>query len=701
MKTSRAIVLLLAIAAVLAGCATVGLPPPDPACPDNLVLQNGEELPGRLLAMGHGTLRYELLNGQTRDYPLAEAVRVDLGRRIGAPNVRKLDDLKDVEIIGLVREAMKTPLDPDHPSTILFDEWRVELTGDNQAVGTWRRLTRIDKQAGLAAANASFTYNAMTADARVEFGYAIAPDGAVSVLSAGSVRDSSLGDGRPDGSQMRLVQIAAPDAKVGGFIYYEFSTRQKFSDLRTFCNSEVEAYTEPLKLHRVIVRAPKTTPLQLYERNLDATVTKTDSIENGDRVIVYETKNPPLRQPEPRMPSWNVVAPYYLTTVVADWPTIAGRYEAALAPRLNGDAAVTAKARELTAGKTGRAALEALYRFVLRDVRDSGVAMWDRDPLPKPPAETLAQSRGNVVDRTALLLALAQASGWSGDWLLSSSWRGHLPLAEAPQLMLLNAPLLRLTNGGETVWCWVGDRNLPLGQLPDDLSGSFFLEPAHGVTGATPPKGLTVDRAEHRYDVRLAADGGATLTEEDRAAGVYAFGLRDLRELNDRQLRDRMESEAREIAPRIRLLTFAVDGMNDLTDPVVLRRSLECPLLTVTGGRFQMLRLFRIATSEIGRVNPERHYPLEADGPSVERWDYRFHLPPGLTVKKLPPPLAADSPWGRTRASWTLVGDVLTFTMEVVLDKLSMPASDFEKQENYLRQRRDYIETPLLIEPTK
>jgi hypothetical protein len=700
MNAKRALALLVAMAAWWAGCAG-RVPPPDPACPDNLVLQNGEELPGRLLATSAGALRYELLSGEIRSYPLGDTVRVELGRRIGDPKVRKLEDLKDAEIVALVHEAMKAPPDPDHATTEVFDEWRVDVTDKNHTVVTWRRLTRVDKQAGLSAANESFTYDPSNAEARVDFGYAIAPDGAVSVLSAGAVRDASVNYGDRHGSQMRRLQLATPDVKVGGFVYYQFSSRRKFAGLRTFGDSHVEAHTNPVTFRRVVIRAPKSMPLRFYERNFDASVTKTERLEGGQRVVIYETRQPPVLQAEPHMPHWNAVAPYYFATVATDWPTIARQYQAALAPRLAGDPLVTAKAAELTAGKTGRAALEALYRFVLRDVRDSGVAMWDRDPLPRLPAQTLAANRGNVADRTALLAALAQASGWSADWLLTAGWRSHLPLNEAPWLMFLHTPLLRLTRDGETIWGAVGNENLPLGRLPDDLCNAFYLDPAHGATGATPAQGLTFNSDEQTYDVRLTGEGGATIVEEHRRTGAYAYPLRNLRRWNDRQLRDRMEKEVRDFAPRSRLLAYSIEGMNDLADPVVLRRTSECPLLTVSGGRFQMLRLFGVATKEIERVYPQRKYPLEFEGPYVEHWEYRFHLPSNLTVKELPPPLAADSPWGRTRASWTLAADQLTFKMEVVVEKLTMPAADFEKQEDYLRQRREYIETPLLLEPTK
>jgi hypothetical protein len=697
----RGILLLFVFAFVAAGCAAVNLRP-DPACPDNLVLQNGEELPGRLAGMENGAFRYELLNGEMRLYPAADVLRVDLGRRVGDPHVAKLDDLRDKEIVAAVREAQKSPPDADYPTTVVFEERRSELTADHQVVTVWRRLLRINKEAGLGAANDSFSYNSLTSSARTDFGYAIAPDGAVAVLSAGSVRDSSLGDGSPDGSQSRTVQIAVPGARPGGFVYYQFSTREKLDGLRQFGREYTAAYVAPLQHYREIIRTPRATPLRVYERNFDATVTKTDRIDGGDRVIVYEVKNPPIRQPEPMMPSWNVVAPFYVVTAADQWPAIAATYEKALAPRLAADEKVAAKARELTAGKTGRAAAEALYRFALRDVRDTGVYMWDRDPLPKPPAQTLAEQRGNQVDRTALLYAMAKAVGLSADWLLAGGWQAHWPFAETPLLPRLNAVILRFDFGAGPVWCELSGADQVFGQLPDYASGAFFLDAAHGATGVTPPQGPQINHALNRYDVQLAADGGARIVEEQVLSGNSAQWVRDMRRLTDKQLHDRMASAVRNVAPRNQLVEFSIDGMQDLRDPVTVRLVSQCPLLTIAGGgRYQMLRLFNVQAGEMNRVNPQRQYPLEVEGPSWNQFEYRFHLPPGITVKQLPPPLDAPSPWGRTRGGWTLQGDLLTFTLEIVVDKLDMPAADFEKQQEYLRLRRELVDKPVLLEPAR
>ncbi len=691
--------LLLALLLTLAACATPAYRV-DPACPDNLVLQNGEELPGRLVEVGFNEVRFVTLSGEEKIFPAGHVVRIDLGQRVGDTTLSRLADLRDREVLRLIEQAGTTPTDQRYPTSILLDE-RVTRLDAGKVTTFWRRLERINTQAGLDNANVTYTYNALRGRAKVDFGYSISPQGSISILSAGSVKDSALGDGRPDGSQQRLVQIAIPGGKVGGFIYFQFSAENKVDDLWNLYTQRVFAFEGPTKVIRSIIDVPAGMPLALLERNLGDQVTKTDETAAGRRTLMYQATALPQLLSEPMMVPWSEVAPMFAVGRKVDWGTLAANYRQALTPRLADDPAVEAQAKKLTEGRQGAEAAAALYAFVLREVRDGEVSMWDRDGLPKPPASTLADRHGNQLDRTVLLYALAKAVGLPVHLGLLSSRISHLPVEQIPTLGLADTPMLRFDlPGAEPVFASLGDSNRIFGMLDVAENDSFYVDLDSGRLQRTPALPASANAADYVYDIQLQPDGGARITEEHRLVGGFATPYRGYRHLEAEQIRDRMTRAVRSFAFRNRLMEFRVDGINELRDPVILHRVSETPMLAVgSGGTYSIIRLFDLRFGDLAEVNPERLYPFERSGLHQVKNTYRFHLPASMKVESLPPPTSADSPWCRYRAAWKLEGNTLTFEDITEYTSTTMPASGFVAFRALLKARREAAEAVVLLGP--
>jgi hypothetical protein len=716
MKTKR-LLLLLALVSVLAlaGCATTAYRV-DPACPDNLVLQNGEELPGLLLDVRNGEIRYLLLSGQEKVFPAAQVVRVDLGRRVGDPSLARLHDLRDREVVRLIEENGRVPAGEEYPSTMLLDETTKRLEQD-QVFYTWRRLERINTRAGLDDANVTFTYNKLNAEAKVDFGYAFSPDGKVSILSAGSVKDSALGDGRADGSQLHRLQIAIPGGAVGGFVYFQFSTVTKLKRLFGFFQERTFAYEGPTKIVRAIVDVPEKTELNIFESNLGNLVTKTDITRGGRRVLVYEAHALPRLLSEPMMASWKTLAPFFAVGLKKDWPTLAKTYYEIFKNQLGDNEAVIAQAKKLTAGKKDFEAAAALYAFVLREVQDNDVDMWDRDGLPKTPGATLADRRGSGLDRTVLLYAMAKAVGLPVRFCLLRGRTAHAPVEQVPHLPLLNEPVLRFDfpAAQRPIWTTLGNDNRVFGSLADGFTDSFYLDLASGQTGAT-NRSLAADNVgNYVYDIYLQPDGSARIVEEHRLTGDFALKFRGYRHLEAEQLRDRMTRDVRAFAFRNTLVEFSIDGMPDLRDPIVLRRVSESPMFAIaSGGKYSLIRLFDLDYGDLPEVNAERLYPFERAGLDTVVDVYRFHLPPGTNVEAIPPAAHAESPWCVYDSKWTveqrtrevrspngqtttITEPVLTYEDRTVFTQTAMSAAGFTAFRELLKARREAAGSVVLL----
>jgi len=613
--------------------------------------------------------------------------------------------LADPEIIALIKEAMAKPLDEQYPVTILLSERKTTLESDGRVHGTQRDLIRIEQRAGLGQANTSYTYNPLYEAARIDFAYAVSPTGDISILSASAARDSILGNGRADEDQRRRIQIAIPRAEVGGFLYYRFSFENRPDAdhiFHPFHLRKTFTANQPIHLLRDVVAAPSDVKLKLVERNFQPFLTKTDRLDGGQRSLIYEARDLPVLLPEPAMPSWIAVAPHLEMTTEADWSELAAAYREGWEKRTTIDDRVAETAETLTTDRADREAAAVLYRFVLREIADNGTPLWFRDPLPKPPAQTLADRRGNIIDRTALLYALGRSVGLEADLLLVAPWQGYPAVRETPSLAHLENPVLRFRFGGETAWCSLDNENRIFGRLPDYLTDSDCLDLTAGILAKTPAKDVAENCAEYTYDVFLRPDGGARIQEKHRLAGNDALRFRGYRHHTTQKLRERMEIEVRKFAPRTNLVDFSIAEMHGLTDPIYLERTSECPLFTVSGsGKLHLLYLFDFHYSEMERANPTRLYPLERGGLSRTTRVYRFHLPPDFRVHELPAPLQAQAGWCRYDAKWELTGQILTFTMEAENFRRTLPAADFPAFEEYLRTRRQFVETPILLEKVK
>lgn len=685
----------------LTACATMA-PVPDPACPDNLVFLNGEELAGLLLDIRDGEVHFALLSGEKKIYPQSDILRVDLGHRVGDPQLEMLSDLDDAEILQLIKQAAGEEVDPGKPVTVLLSEQYARLEESGVTQGYYRQLFRVDGNPGLRFANTSFTYNPKYTSVKVEFGYAISTDGKVSILSTGSVRDSDLGDGRPDGRQLRRLQIAVPDAEVKGFVYFQFTFTRKPNPWDPFLVDRTFVSEYPMRNARTIIDVPADIELAFYESRLDPLVVKTDRRENGRRVIAYVAAELPESLGEPRMPAWSEVAPYFCVGAKNDWPSLAALYRQRLIHRLKPDEAVVEMAKKIAGDGSPREQAEALYAFVLREVEDNGVLMTDRDPWPKPPGQTLADRRGNLIDRTALLLALAKSVGLDADFCLVASWSGHNPVEQVPHPDFLYQSVLRFMFGEQQVWVSLDYDCRVFGQLSADTGDSFFLDITTGETGRTPPAGPEINHAHFNYDIHIRPDGAARIVEHHQLYGQFALSPRNYRHYEDEVMRDEMISRVAGFALRNRLVDYSIEDIQGLSDPIVVRRESETPMFVVgSGGKYFVLRLFDLARGDIARVFPQRRYPLQRSTLNVVQNTYRFHLSPGMTVRNLPAPVRADCLWGTYRAQWTLAGDLLTFTDTTEYTERTMPAAGFDDYEALLRVRRETSEVVLVVEQAR
>jgi tetratricopeptide (TPR) repeat protein len=138
-------------------------------------------------------------------------------------------------------------------------------------------------------------------------------------------------------------------------------------------------------------------------------------------------------------------------TTFKSWETVGAWYQNLEKDRIVPDAAVKAKAAELTAGKTtDEEKVQALYGYVATQIRYIGVAFGIGRYQPHHAAEVLENQYGDCKDKHTLLAAMLTAAGFHPEAVLIGA--GVRFNEAVPSPSSFNHLITTLSVGGQPVW---------------------------------------------------------------------------------------------------------------------------------------------------------------------------------------------------------------------------------------------------------
>lgn len=169
--------------------------------------------------------------------------------------------------------------------------------------------------------------------------------------------------------------------------------------------------------------------------------------------------------------------PRLLITTTPSWEALAGGVRKRIAEAAKLEEPVAARARALTEGLvTPEQRLEALWRFVARDLATVDWPLTDFELRARPAASVLDSSYGHSLDKAVLLTALLAADGIAARPLLVS--RDGLFADAVPAAAQFSDVWLAVELGGETRW--LDPTTAQSGQGASYLEGRTVLDVANG-----------------------------------------------------------------------------------------------------------------------------------------------------------------------------------------------------------------------------
>lgn len=215
--------------------------------------------------------------------------------------------------------------------------------------------------------------------------------------------------------------------------------------------------------------------------------------------------------------------PHVMVSLAPDWGTMARLVREFTIDKANGGASVRARFSKLGASGSKRERLEALHRFVARDIRYLGLEQEEGAYIPRTATHTLERGYGDCKDKTVLFLDLAKMAGLDAWPVLVATLRSD------PKALLAAAPgyfnhMIACVDVGEGLPACVDltDNHAAAGTIGPGVAGTVILPLT--LTASVP---ITLPAPDYSLEIGLTSE--VTLANDgsisDRHNATYEGGV--------------------------------------------------------------------------------------------------------------------------------------------------------------------------------
>ena len=606
-------------------------------------------------------------------------------------------------------EASRIPVPDRSPETgavILLDEQSVRVRPDGTIVGTGRRAAWILRQSGVESAGRLVLAKTHDSEIRAMTGWNVTKGRAPAMATMKDVIETGLA---PDTlySDISVLTLPAPGVGPGSVVGFEWETERKPISLEDIFEFQTDL---PVARARYALTVPAGWTIEPFWVNWKPQEGQPGTARGTSRV--WEFVDVPAIEEEPLMPEARSLAgrlgvhikpPGPDRRSLSSWADIGAWYEAFPRALRAPDAAVSAKARELTAGAPDALSrLRALAGFVQREIRYVAVEIGVGGFRPHPAASVLANRYGDCKDKATLLASLLEAAGLASYYILVNTARGNLTPDSPASLYSFNHIVLAVclpddvTGEGLPALAvhprlgrlLVFDPTYPyasLGRLPYYLQGNTALLVANGsgelLTLPMPePKDNLLDR-QGRFTLR--ADGTLEGHVRETRRGTLADATREA--LTDATGEERTKFIEAFLAAFFAGSTLLGSEVKDLDEPLrdlVLTYDVRIPNYAKIAGGMLVVRP-RVLGDKRGRLEPNgdkpRLYPIDFGTTSEQRDEFVIELPGGYKVEGLPPAADLDLAFAAFSSRTEGQEHGLVFRREYRVVQPVLPADRFEE----------------------
>ncbi len=461
----------------------------------------------------------------------------------------------------------------------------------------------------------------------------------------------------------------------------------EFDGLQVFQNFN------PILSKQVTVIGPKSKPLRHLVKNGKV---KFSQKEQGDKIkYTWSVENVDRIIQEPAMPPLTDIAPTVIFSTIESWEQISRWWNEMAGKQMVMSDEFKSEVKNLVAGKTTQdEKIDAIYHYVAQKVRYMGLGTGKKKGFePKPVNETFETKYGVCRDVATMMVAMLREVGVPSDVVLTMM--GDKVSYDIPHIYFNHAIVAIKNADGSYTYAdptvdnsvdWLPAVESQQQVLVCDDQGKKLadtpLTPARENMGTIKAVSNLTETGLFTSDVTIATDG------------IYDLALRSwAKSMPSAQMSMIWNYVVQAVYPGTRLTGFAVSDPEDLTKPFEVKFSYqvdnypteagEFVLMKspVSMGAFELISKFLLANASL----PERKYPYLLGFTFGASEEEIINLPPGMTVKSMPDPVAlSDGPveyrmtYGSAQAEELETGGKkVTYQKELLINAKEMSPAEY------------------------
>jgi transglutaminase-like putative cysteine protease len=560
----------------------------------------------------------------------------------------------------------------EYPFVYLLDDGVARLEPDGRGTRTYHQVIQILKPSGVAQwAEQRIAYQPDRENVTVNWMRVVRPSGEVisDKPSQSQTSDVAAATVDPVYTQTKVIRYSLSNVTAGTLVDLSWTietTKPPMpGDLQV--NWSVTLATPGMR-SRFVLDVPTGYAPHIVERHLDFARTEVEA--GGRHVYTWATQNvTPVRgeifAPDSSLPvmTLRIGAPLKWTDI-GHWYSGLSKDRYVLTPALT--KAVDSVVR---GAKTNADTLNALHKWIAKDLRYVSISLGIGGYQPRFPEATIATGYGDCKDKATLFIAAAHHVGITAYPVLLSSY--GVADSTFPAIEQFNHVIAAVERRGTKALTYLDLTTFafPLNEVPPSYQGGFGLMvlPDGSSRDVVFPKD-SIGASEQLFVGEMNTDGRVSGTLSFRQDGVGAVNLRArYSEPLDSAQRAGMKRSAPRPFAGATIDTVIMFDPNDPNAPAVIdivfhdgegaKPAGSMMILSLPGAFRSLATPYRSVVDELQHADARR-LPIDVAkvaGDGTSRTELRMQLPVGWTAQ-LPPAVHTSGPFGSYDAEYSQVG---------------------------------------------
>ena len=601
--------------------------------------------------------------------------------------------------------AQKLPSYPaETDAVVLLDDTTYTVAANGQATEHYRRVVKILRPQGRDDAMVVVPFDKDTKILSLHV-WSIGPDGHQYAMKDDEIVQYGY-PGQGNFFEDDKVKVAnAPGRDPGGVVAYEYEQR-----IRPFLTEKTWFFQSDLP------SLSQTFTLELPPGYTFGTVwahhdpTKAADLE--DHRWRWEMKDVPaidlnhvLYRPAELSLAGRMTVHYDGAGIAEDtdgtWKSIGEWYQGLSKDRMAATPEITAKANELTVGKTDfYDKAEAIADFVQNQVRYFAIEMGIGGYQPHFAGDIFRNRYGDCKDKATLLSAMLSSVSIHSALMMVDTSRGVVD-PDAPSIVgdhmiaAIEIPqgysspklhsVITAKNGRQYLIFDPTWDKTPFGQLEHGLQGSYglLLEGDQSQIVALPVLSPELNTIHRAATFQLQPDGSLQGTVTEKRFGDISENRRVVYTMEDaKHQNDFLDNVLNQDFTAFTVSGFAVQNAVSLNKDLTTSYSLHADRFAKVMGPLLMLRPRVLGSEGLEADHKARHVPINLRQTMQATDDFSIQLPPGYSVDETPDPVKLDLGFASYESSNRVENNVLHYTRTYTVRQVTLPAdrySDLQK----------------------